>query len=551
MGRRCNSIEGEKVNLRKVSPQDALALVDRQESHFWDHKSATSKGATIQKIAVALANADGGDFIVGVEDRSKGGGIARWVGFPEQEDANLVLEALGRDCDPPIPYEIEYLEIAGEAERGLACLVSVRKSASVHYTAGKAVFVRRGTSSVEIHGHAITDLALSKGARSYEDQVLERYSLDDIVEAQELLAFLQSYSPQTPPRDFVRKQGLVKREADGVRVAGAVMYADVPPAVMPKRCSIKIARYNTRVSKPSRDHLDGTPTTIEGPARQVIEEAIHRVTELVESVSVLQPDGSFVPMAYPPEAVKEIIVNAVIHRDYNLADDILIYVFDNRVEVRSPGVLPGHMTLDNLHAERFSRNPTIVRLLNKYPDPPNKDIGEGLRTAREKMLAAKLKEPTFAIEGTYFIATLGHTPLARPHEIVMEYLGSHEEITYAVARSLTGITSENSMKDVFYALRDAGRIEMHPDRRGNKSSWRLVKARQELPSQLSAQMLFEEGAPSLVDNLERSVSAPRRRRPGRRTERSGRAPGRNLPCPCGSGLKYKRCHGLSGDRMSM
>ncbi|MEZ5265244.1 MAG: ATP-binding protein [Acidimicrobiales bacterium] len=184
------------------------------------------------------------------------------------------------------------------------------------------------------------------------------------------------------------------------------------------------------------------------------------------------------PARYPPEALKEVIVNAVIHRDYNLSDDILIRIFDDRVEVRSPGSLPGHMSLDNLLTERFSRNPTIVRLLNKYPDPPNKGfVGEGLNTVFAKMHEARLQPPDFMVDSSSFVVSIRHAPLARPHEIVLKYLESNSEITNRIGNELTGITSENSMKDVFYSLRDAGRLEiLIPDRRGDRSAWRLVQA---------------------------------------------------------------------------
>ena len=61
---------------------------------------------------------------------------------------------------------------------------------------------------------------------------------------------------------------------------------------------------------------------------------------------------------------------------------------------------------------------------------------------------------------------------ALPKEIVMEYLNSHAEITNSIARSLTGITSENSMNDVFYSLRNSGEIEMVPGKSGTASAWR-------------------------------------------------------------------------------
>lgn len=64
---------------------------------------------------------------------------------------------------------------------------------------------------------------------------------------------------------------------------------------------------------------------------------------------------------------------------------------------------------------------SAIRSANKYPDPPDKDIGEGLRTVRSKMLEAKLKEPEFAIEDNYCVVRLGHTPLGRPEKMVLEY----------------------------------------------------------------------------------------------------------------------------------
>lgn len=78
---------------------------------------------------------------------------------------------------------------------------------------------------------------------------------------------------------------------------------------------------------------------------------------------------------YPPETIWEILVNAVIHRDYSISDDIHVLIFNNRIEIRSPGKLPGYVTIDNILDARFSRNSKIVRILNKYKNPVNKDMG--------------------------------------------------------------------------------------------------------------------------------------------------------------------------------
>jgi ATP-dependent DNA helicase RecG len=454
-----------------ISEQEALDLLARQEGHFWDDKSVKSGGATIQKIGCAFANADGGEFGVGIADRGEASGIDRWQGFAKEEDGNFIHQALSNELSPGVPYAVLWLEIAGQTTRGLVAVVEIQKSASVHKTAAADTWLRRGAQSLKLTGQAIVDLSLSKGSRSYEDQILDRYTSKQLAKEPELTSFLDTYSPATASDAFVHSQ-VLEDEAGQASVAGAVLYAAVPAAVVPKKCSIKVARYETKDQEPKREHLAETPLTIEGPARVQIEETLAAVTGMIEAVSIMEPDGSLVPARYPPEALKEVIVNAVIHRDYNISDDILVWVFDNRIEVRSPGVLPGHMRLENLLTERFARNPTVVRLLNKYPDPPNKDIGEGLNTVFAKMAEAKLKEPTIEIIGSSFVVTLGHTALARPEEIVMEYLGTHAEIKNNTARALCGISSENTMKDVFLALAKAGKIERVPEKLGSASTWR-------------------------------------------------------------------------------
>lgn len=304
--------------------------------------------------------------------------------------------------------------------------------------------------------------------------MLESYDIADLVSESELTSFLETVSPRTEPAVFASRERLVDRETQAASVAAAVLFAASPSAVIPRKCAVKVARYETRDREPRREHLAGTPLTIEGPARIQIDQTLDAVRTMIEALTIMDPDGTMAPARYPPEALKEVIVNAVIHRDYNISDDILVWVFDNRVEVRSPGTLPGHMTLANLLSERFARNPRIVRLLNKYPDAPNKDIGEGLNTAFAKMREARLQDPELAVEGNTFVVRLGHTPLARPQELVMEYLDAHDEITNRVGREICGITSENTMKDVFLSLARAGKIERVPGRRGNRAAWQKV-----------------------------------------------------------------------------
>lgn len=88
------------------------------------------------------------------------------------------------------------------------------------------------------------------------------------------------------------------------------------------------------------------------------------------------------------------------------------------------------------------------------------------------MARLRLKPPIIEETGTSVVVKITHDPLATPEQSVMDYLENHDEITNRIARELTGIRSENSMKEVFYRLRDRGDIEMVPGRSQAKKAWR-------------------------------------------------------------------------------
>ena len=166
---------------RTIAAEEALDLIGRGESHFWDFKSSMSGGRVIQKIGCALANADGGEFLVGVEDAKTGSGLDRWKGYESVEDGNYIMQSLSSDVSPPVPYVAEWLQVNGHESAGYACLLSIRKSPTVHETADGTAYVRRNASTAKIDAAERVNLALSKGAETYENQELADYTAEELV----------------------------------------------------------------------------------------------------------------------------------------------------------------------------------------------------------------------------------------------------------------------------------------------------------------------------------------------------------------------------------
>jgi ATP-dependent DNA helicase RecG len=149
-----------------------------------------------------------------------------------------------------------------------------------------------------------------------------------------------------------------------------------------------------------------------------------------------------------------------------------VRIFDNRVEVESPGRLPGHITAGNILDERFSRNGNLVRWVNKFPNPPNKDVGEGLNTAFAAMKQLKLRDPIIREAQYSVVVEIRHQKLASPEQMIMKYLEHNDEITNKLVRQMTGIGSENKVKSIFYRLSEAKQIERVPNKGGGSAAWR-------------------------------------------------------------------------------
>jgi ATP-dependent DNA helicase RecG len=436
---------------KSLPTNEILDLSTRQEGHFYDRKAKEIDGKKIQKIACAFANADGGDIIIGIkDDKDEPIPKNRWNGFVTKEEFNFVFQNL-MEVKPSVPYVATFLK--NSIDNSYVLQITVEKSEKVHNTADSTVYIRVSAQSLPLKDpQKIQELSFAKGETSYEDLVYRDARAEDIFESFEIKRFLKDYAPQSDPIDFTVNQNLVDRSSYEPKMSGLLLFNDNPVAILPRKCGIKITRYDTSEKIPEREHLK-EQVNIEGSLYEQIHKASEAITDLMSKVKIWTPKGLNI-VKYPEETIWEILVNAVIHRDYSISDDVHVLIFNNRIEINSPGKLPGYVTEDNILESRYSRNTKIVRTLNRYKNPPNKDMGEGLNTAFQRMKDWRLKEPTLKVEGTYVKVTIAQSPIASPEESIIEFLSNNDKIKNRQARELTGIKSENKMKAIFYKLRD-------------------------------------------------------------------------------------------------
>lgn len=450
------------MEVRLIEEDEVESLLLLNEDHFNDVKSKRIKPAKLQETFVAFANSDGGDLYVGVEDKSESG--ERIIGFEEQEEANGIISTLLEETQPAVENVlIEFLKVEG---KGLILHFGIPKSPKVHYTAIGDCYIRVNASKRKIKGDRITQLGYSKGAEPYERRALDNVDIEDIVDGELLKNYQERINSHLEQETFLRKQRLLTKK-DGERVPNVgciLLFDEEPQATLETRCAVKVYRLRTTETEYKREQLEEMPKTINSDIESVIEKTIQQVSTYIDGAS-FEDGNKLVKLIYPADALKEILVNAVIHRDYSLNDDIHVKVFDNRIEVQSPGKLPGYMTLENLYDERFSRNPNIVRMLHNLPNPVNHDIGEGLDTAKNELKKAGLVDPIFEEKENAFIVTIKHQKLASIEDVILQYFeeNPNSSITNKLVRQLSGEDDMQKVKKALQKLRTNNEIKVEDE----------------------------------------------------------------------------------------
>lgn len=170
---------------------------------------------------------------------------------------------------------------------------------------------------------------------------------------------------QHDPELALEKMGLLSRRVRGSRqatVAGLPLCSDEPEEVLPDAC-ITATRY--RGSDQSSEQLDAQ--TIGGPVHRQIADAIAFILRNMQVAARKEPERVDLPQ-YSERAVFEAVVNAVAHRDYSIqGSKIRISMFDDRLEIRSPGGLPNNLSVESMAERQSTRNEVLTSVFGRMP----------------------------------------------------------------------------------------------------------------------------------------------------------------------------------------
>jgi ATP-dependent DNA helicase RecG len=297
----------------------------------------------LAETLVAFANGDGGTALVGLTPEG-----TMNESFSAEDAESLLWQAQSR-CRPPVRTEWQQIEIS----QGTAVAIRVVRSTELHTLDDGRVLIRVGAENRPLVGDEVSHLAATKATGDFETEVVAgavRSDLDDeIIQEYVVKREERGRLVLSRPLDEVLTEIGASTDSGEPTVTGLLLFGREPQFYLPQS-SLVFVRFA------------GT-----------------------------EPRG---PEGYPPFAVREALVNAVCHRDYRLKGRrIEVRMFDDRLEVISPGGLPGYITIDNIVDEHFSRNPRIVGGL--YQWGYIEELGLGIDRMIEDMVQAGHPPPEF------------------------------------------------------------------------------------------------------------------------------------------------------------
>ena len=333
------------------------------ESPLFDRKSARIDAKTLAIHLIAFANADGGVIAVGVEDDGTITGIDGY-----QEHINELLRVPFDYCKPSVQIETELLACTNrDGEPDYILLIEVLQSNELHANQADDVFFRVGDKSKKLNFDERLQLMYAKGTRYFEDTPVPDAAMEDI-DLDFVREYTQKLGYRKSPEEYLRENKKfisTKGGKEEVSTAAMLLFGKNPKHYFP-RARIRFVRYEGTEAKVGAEMNVIKDVVFEGRVLQVIEKALEFVGSQIKERTYLGADTRFVTEPeYPEFAWKELIVNAVAHRDYSIkGTDIQIKMFDDRLTVESPGTLPGIVRLNNMRHVHFSRNPKIAQFLH-------------------------------------------------------------------------------------------------------------------------------------------------------------------------------------------
>ncbi len=429
-------------------------ILSSVENQNFEKKSARiqKKDLTSEFSAFANSSVEGGLVVLGIENDTKLIGINA-VG----QDKNNKLIGAQRIFCPLVKLEYKEIPITnneGREDRLLLFYVEFSPDKVIKLNSGEA-YERIGDQTCKMLPEKIRQMEYNKRQADFEKELIPTLTIEQL--NQDLMEdFIKKWierdglKNKPSVEDLILMKGLGQKEQDKIKInyAGALLFYNKPDEFIPG-AKIRFFKYEgIKIETGTRSNIV-KDKFFEGPISKQIDQLAEMVKSQIKELSFLGDDGKFkTVLEYPEFSWYEAVVNAVAHRAYSLKNaNIFARMFNDHIEVESPGNLPGIVTEENIYKENFPRNPILMQglLYLGYV----KSASEGIDRIREEMINLGLPDPELQNDkkAVLFKMILRNNTEKR---LVKSDLEDMKELNQEILKDL----KENEKKIIYYLVKN-------------------------------------------------------------------------------------------------
>jgi len=348
--------------MNKKMDEQLMEIIKKGESRNLEFKESLSLKEEIGKCVSAYANSCNGKILVGVSDFGEIKGV---------EIGKKTIESLANYIKQNTDNHV-YSDIKVEnVDDKKVIVIEVKECEEKPVFFRGHAYVRVGKSGHKLSASEIRKLAKDSGKKSYWDgEVCEGATLKDI-DMEAVSKFVERYEEinntkvRSSNKELLKSLGVFKKVENDLKItnAGILLFGKKPKDFF-LMDYVTVARYPGK--EKAQTYLDikdfhGNLFEIIDKIDSYMREHVQEISEVIEG----QIPRKIIPQ-YPYFVLRELITNAVCHRDYsNRGSRVIIRMFKDRIEFNSPGGLPNNITPKNIVNEQYSRNPVIADVLQK------------------------------------------------------------------------------------------------------------------------------------------------------------------------------------------
>lgn len=379
-----------------MKTSELIAIIEKDEDSRHQFKADITSTISLAREMVAFSNSGGGEIFVGVSNDGSISGLTR----EDVGKINLhISNAASQHVKPSINPWTENIK----TPEGLVIRIEISNGINKPYMdKDGAIWVKNGsdkrkaTSREEIqklfqsagliHGDEVIVPGLSVAdldKRYFEDYC--RKNLTDSLDYDDV-----------PLTNLLQNMNLMRDEV--LNVCGALMFSENPSMKLPVFIVKAIAFFSNEIH--DSEYQDKEDLT--GRIDEVYKKSISFILRNLRHIQNGQGVNSNGVPEIPKLVLEELMVNALIHRDYFISAPIRLFIYRNRIEIISPGHLPNNLTIENIKMGNSNiRNPILASYATKIL--PYSGIGSGIIRALKSYPDIEFKDDR---SGNQFIATV-------------------------------------------------------------------------------------------------------------------------------------------------